>query len=218
MKAAGQHPQLVLIADGFTQPGIDQRIVQAVRYGVAHVILRDQTAREDVMELSARLLIGRMRAVSPDIQISLNGPETLARALDVGWHRTSHVPFATPALSGAESSGSGQTWEGRSTHSIEEIHHAREEGLDYVLFGHVFDTASHRGEAPRGLSALEEAVQAAESMPVIAIGGITPERVRMCLEVGATGVAVLSGLMQAPILFQAVDAFSQALATPFPED
>ncbi len=90
--------------------------------------------------------------------------------------------------------------------------------MDYVLFGHVFETGSHRGEPPRGLVGLREAVEAAGTMPVIAIGGITPERVRPCTETEAHGVAVLSGLMQAPILFQAVDAFSQALIEPLERD
>jgi len=87
--------------------------------------------------------------------------------------------------------------------------------VDYVLFGHIFDTSSHPGESPRGLSALAEACQeAAPDMPVIAIGGITPQRVSGCLDAGAGGVAVLSGLMQAPNLFQAVDAYMQALTPP----
>lgn len=86
--------------------------------------------------------------------------------------------------------------------------------MDYVLYGHVFESGSHRGEPPRGLSGLKEAVEAAGPMPVIAIGGISPERVKLCTDTGAHGVAVLSGLMQAPNLFQAVDAFSQALIEP----
>lgn len=204
-------PPLVLIADGFTRSGQDQRIVQAVRYGVEWVILRDHGARPDIVELSASLLVRRMRAITPSARISLNGPEDAARRLDVGWHRTSHED-TSPA---PRSSRPGRP-EGRSTHSIQDLELAEGEGLDYILFGHVFDTASHRGESPKGVEALSEACELAkEEMSVIAIGGITPDRVQQCLDAGAAGVAVLSGLMQAPNLFQAVDAYMKALTPPF---
>ncbi len=212
-------PSLVLIADGFTRPGIDQRIVQAVRYGVSWVILRDQGARPDIIELSAGLLVQRMRKVMPEVIIGLNGPEPIARRLEVGWHRTSHVPFAGEASGGTNQGRRGQRMlEGRSTHNPEEVRRAVDEGMDYVLFGHVHATASHRGEPPRGLSALREAVEAAGTMPVIALGGITPALVNGCLEAGARGVAVLSGLMQAPNLFQAVDAYTKPLIQPPPSE
>lgn len=210
MDSVSALPSLVLIADGFTRAGQDQRIVQAIRYGVRWVILRDHGARQDIVELSARLLIQRMRKIAPSVRIALNGPEDMARRLNVGWHRTSHVS-PKPAPKRRQSQP-----EGRSTHSEAEIRQAAGEGLDYVLFGHVFETASHQGEPPRGVESLAEAILAApKTISVIAIGGITPERVHECLAAGAAGVAVLSGITQAPNLFQAVDAYMQALTPPF---
>jgi len=201
---------LVLIADGFTRSGQDQRIVQAVRYGVRWVILRDHGAREDILELSARLLIERIRAVEASTRIVLNGPEDIDRRLGIGWHRRSHEP---PSPVPVHRTGH---YEGRSTHGLMDIDRAREEGVNYALFGHVFETASHRGESPRGLEALADAcLEAGDTVSVIAIGGITPERVQACLDAGAAGVAVLSGIMQAPNLFQAVDAYMRALTPPF---
>lgn len=203
-------PWLVLIADGFTRSGQDQRVMQAVRYGVRWIILRDHGVRPDIMELSARLLIGRIRALEPSTKIVLNGPEDIARRLDIGWHRRSHELPVTV------NSQRHQAPEGRSTHTLAEIAEAREEGVDYALFGHVFETNSHRGESPRGLDALTKAcIEAGEAMSVIAIGGITPDRARQCVEAGAAGVAVLSGIMQAPNVFQAVDAYTRALTRPF---
>jgi len=206
---SGRLPSLVLIADGFTRSGQDHRIVQAVRFGVRWIILRDRDARPDILELSARLLVGRVRKVAPSTRIALNGPEDLARRLEVGWHRRSDQPLSRAPVRGRSSP------EGRSTHTLSEIRQAKEEGVDYILFGHIFDTSSHPGESPRGLSVLAEACQeAGPGMPVIAIGGVTPQRVSGCLDAGAGGVAVLSGLMQAPNLFQAVDAYMQALTPP----
>lgn len=191
----------MLVADGFTQPGMDQRIVQAVRYGVEWIQLRDHGARPDLVEVSSSVLVRRLRHIDPRLVISLNGHPDLATRLQVGRHEPAHQVTGEPSFPPR----------GRSTHDVSQVAAAREDGLDYVLFGHVFETASHRGEAPRGLSGLTEAVRAAEGMPVIAIGGIRPERVPFCLEAGAHGVAVLSGLMQAPNLFQAVEAYARVL-------
>ena len=197
-------PRLTLVADGFTQPGIDQRIVQAVRYGVEWVQLRDHGARPDLVEISASVLVRRLRHIDPRLVVSLNGHPDLATRLKVGRHEPAHQVSGEPSFHPR----------GRSTHDVSQVAAAREDGLDYVLFGHIFETASHRGEAPRGLDGLADAVRAAEGMPVIAIGGILPERVPFCLDAGAHGVAVLSGLMQAPNLFQAVDAYARVLAPP----
>ncbi len=62
------------------------------------------------------------------------------------------------------------------------------------IAGHVYETASKAGEPARGL-AFVESVSSALSIPVIAIGGITPERVPEVLNAGAYGVAVLSGVL-----------------------
>ena len=203
-------PRLLLIADGFSLPGLDQRIVQAVRYGIRWVQLRDRGARPDVQAVSAAVLVRRMRKVDPRVVISMNGQQALADELRIGLHLPAHAP-----IPGAPDRADGRSLlvpRGRSTHSPAEVAAAAREGMDYVLFGHVHETASHRGEEPRGLAGLRDAVEAAETMPVIAIGGITPERVGACLDAGAHGVAVLSGLMQAPNLFHAVDAFTRAIA------
>lgn len=79
---------------------------------------------------------------------------------------------------------------GRSTHRVEEVVAARDAGADYAIFGPLFDTPSKRGRiAPRGLGELVAA--AACGLPVIAIGGIEPQRVAAVLAAGAAGVAAV---------------------------
>lgn len=79
---------------------------------------------------------------------------------------------------------------GRSTHRLEEIVAARDDGADYAIFGPIYDTPSKRGRiAPRGLGALPAA--AACGLPVIAIGGIAPSLVGAVLAAGAAGVAAI---------------------------
>jgi thiamine-phosphate pyrophosphorylase len=78
---------------------------------------------------------------------------------------------------------------GRSVHDRDGAIRAAKDGADYLLAGHVFDTPSKQGTPGRGLDWLAE-LCAATPAPVIALGGITVERVPLVLEAGAHGVAL----------------------------
>lgn len=82
---------------------------------------------------------------------------------------------------------------GRSVHSLEEAVQAEKEDADYVLFGHVFETDCKKGLEGRGVSLLSDIKQRI-SVPVIAIGGMTPDRLRDVKRAGAEGIAVMSGI------------------------
>ncbi|MCZ8518117.1 MULTISPECIES: thiamine phosphate synthase [Paenibacillus] len=86
---------------------------------------------------------------------------------------------------------------GSSVHSPAEAVLAAGLGADFVLYGHVYETGSKPGLAPRGLQALADTVEASP-VPVIAIGGIDPERVDEVLSTGAAGIAVLSSVFGHP--------------------
>lgn len=67
-------------------------------------------------------------------------------------------------------------------------------GADYLGVGPVYETSSKGGlPAPLGLRVIEE-VAAAVSIPVIAIAGITAERVPEVIAAGAHGVAVIGAI------------------------
>lgn len=99
---------------------------------------------------------------------------------------------------------------GSSVHSEEMAIVKEQEGADYLFFGHIYETTSKPGLAPRGLHPLHSVTQTV-SIPVIAIGGITPERVHECLEHGASGVAVMSTVYQADDPVAVVKAYRSAL-------
>ena len=82
-------------------------------------------------------------------------------------------------------------WIGKSVHDLAEAEAARTEGADYLVVGPVFATASHPGRSPLGLGNLRQIVAAAGDLPVIAIGGLTAERVREVRSSGAYGVAAI---------------------------
>ena len=82
----------------------------------------------------------------------------------------------------------------RSVHSPLEA--ARSIGVNYVVAGHVFPSASKPGQIPLGVNGLASIV-AASPAPVVAIGGITPERVAAMITRGAQGVAVIGAVCEA---------------------
>lgn len=73
---------------------------------------------------------------------------------------------------------------GVSCHSIAELEEA--EGADFAVLAPIFETP---GKGPAlGLRYLAQAVHAT-GLPVFALGGVTRERVAVCLRLGAAGVA-----------------------------
>jgi thiamine-phosphate pyrophosphorylase len=80
---------------------------------------------------------------------------------------------------------------GRSCHSLEEARAAEKDGSDYVFFGPVFATPSKLAYGPPQGTGRLGAVCRALSIPVVAIGGITPQNAGSCIAAGAAGVAAI---------------------------
>ena len=85
----------------------------------------------------------------------------------------------------------GQRLVGRSVHSIESAVKAEAEGADYVIFGPVWPSPSHRDERAQGTRALADVVRAVR-IAVLAIGGVTAERADECAKAGAAGYAAIT--------------------------
>ena len=79
---------------------------------------------------------------------------------------------------------------GRSVHSIPSAQQAEREVADFVIFGPVWESASHPDSHPAGLAALTQVVRSV-GIPVLAIGGVTEERVAELLASGAAGYAAI---------------------------
>lgn len=84
---------------------------------------------------------------------------------------------------------------GTSIHSFEEGEKAQQQGADYVMYGHIFPSNSKVGLEPRGITKLKEITKL--QVPVIAVGGITPENTGSVIDAGASGIAVISGILNA---------------------
>jgi thiamine-phosphate diphosphorylase len=101
---------------------------------------------------------------------------------------------------------------GRSVHAIDEARRIEAAGgCDYLLFGTVFPSRSKPDEHPiAGSDALRE-VCGAVHLPVIAIGGVTPQRAGEVMAAGAAGAAAISWFADAKEVRDAVIALRHAL-------
>lgn len=85
---------------------------------------------------------------------------------------------------------------GASASDTEEAKKAEALGADYLGVGPVFATKNKLDEPPIGLARLSE-VCGVVSIPVLAIGGITLENAPQVMQAGASGVAVISAILDA---------------------
>jgi len=86
---------------------------------------------------------------------------------------------------------------GASVHSVDQGRVAADEGAHWLVGGHVFATASHPGEAERGMPFIRHLAESVR-IPVLAIGGVRPEHASRLREAGVYGVAVIRGIWDAP--------------------
>ena len=93
--------------------------------------------------------------------------------------------------------GAGK-WVGFSTHNLEQVASADKTSADYIAFGPIFATSSKENPDPVvGIEGLRRA-RGITRKPLIAIGGITLEKVPEVLAAGADSVAVISDILKAP--------------------
>ena len=86
---------------------------------------------------------------------------------------------------------------GASTHALQEAREAEQNGADFILFGPVYFTPSKAAYGdPQGLAALKRIVDNV-SLPVYAIGGITPGNAASTKKIGVRGVALISAIVSA---------------------
>lgn len=96
---------------------------------------------------------------------------------------------------------------GQSVHSAEAARVATSAGVDYLLFGPVFQTPSKESFGPpQGLERLREICRATP-LPVFAVGGITPERSPSCIEYGAWGVAAMRPFFEPETMPETINLF-----------
>lgn len=79
---------------------------------------------------------------------------------------------------------------GRSAHSIADLETATVEGVDYAFLSPIYTSSSKPDLEQRGLEFLRSATRVSD-LPILALGGILPNRISDARQAGAHGVAAL---------------------------
>ena len=152
-----------------------------------------------------RMQLARMRLdefIENGLRVFLNGTVTQAdrlnfkgvhlkqALLDETIHNPNHLEIAT------------------STHSIESIQKTAEIGASFCVFGPVYNPKSKVAPAV-GLETLKLMTQQSP-IDIVALGGITHERVSPCLKAGAKGVACISAVMRSSQPAKSINQLIQA--------
>ncbi len=84
---------------------------------------------------------------------------------------------------------------GRSTHTLQQAIEAEQQGVDYIGVGPIYPTVTHQNPDPvvgiENLNIIRKKVK----IPIVAIGGITKEKVPEILETRTTSIAILRGIL-----------------------
>lgn len=99
---------------------------------------------------------------------------------------------------------------GASVHDVPTADRCRLEGADYLVAGSVYETETHPETSPAGLELIERL--SPMDVPIVAIGGITIERVAEVRGAGAAAVAVIRAVWSSPQPADAAAALCEALA------
>ena len=176
-----------LCKDGFISR-ID-RISASLSGEVGAIILREKDLSPSEYESLARQVM--------DVCKKRNVACILHNFVDVALSLESeglHVPLEK-LLEMNEQSKRKFKYLGASCHSLDDIRLAQEAGCTYATLGHIFATDCKRGLPPKGTEFLLKACESV-TIPVYAIGGINIENARQVMDAKASGVCVMSALMQ----------------------
>jgi thiamine-phosphate pyrophosphorylase len=198
---------LYLITDRATSPRPPADVVEeCLAAGLRAVQLREKDLEARELLALADTLREATRRHGARLIVNDRADVALAARAD-GVQRT-HASLPVSALRAITPPG---FLVGASVHSEAEARDAAAQGADFIVFGPVYDTPSKRRYGPpQGLAALE-AVARAVDRPVLAVGGLTPERVAEALAAGAAGVAVIGAIYGAARPADATKAFLDAL-------
>lgn len=181
--------------------------IEAALQGGAHVLqLRDKQACLTPAQAAAVAALCREYAipliVNDDVELALR---IRADGVHLGRHDA-------PLEHARERLGKG-TIVGVSCYAaLERARRAEAAGATYVAFGAFFPSASKPEAVPAPLALLARA-RSRLRLPIVAIGGVTPDNARQLLEAGADLVAVIGALFSAADPRAAARAFNRLWST-----
>ena len=177
-----------------------QKIAEAARAGVDYIQLRekDLTSRDlesltrAAVDLLAQQNVQKNRRQRTHILVNSRIDIALACSADGVHLRSDDVaPCIAREIHERAACGMRPTIS-VSCHSVDEVARAAEESADFALFAPVFGKPAQKN-APAtpaaGLDTLRKSCE--QKIPVIALGGVTVENAKDCLNAGASGIAAI---------------------------
>jgi thiamine-phosphate diphosphorylase len=192
-------PVICLVTDRRRLPGgseevLIEAVAAASRAGVHLIQIRERDLDARALTRIVTAAVAVVRGTSSRILVN----DRIDVALSAGAHGVHLRGDSVPATRVREIVPRGFLV-GRSVHSREQAERATEAGgLDYLMFGTVFDTASKPGVTGSGSEALA-AIAGATPLPVLAIGGITVSRMSTVAGAGAAGFAGIGLFADSPL-------------------
>ena len=167
--------------------GVAAAAGRAARAGVTLIQIRERS-----LEAASLLdLAGRVRRAIDGTPARMLINDRVDVALGVGADGV-HLPASAPGCARVREIVPESFLIGRSVHSqAEAVAVADSGGCDYLVFGTVFPSRSKPSDHPvAGLDTLARVCRSV-SLPVLAIGGITTDRIAEVAEAGAAGIAAI---------------------------
>jgi thiamine-phosphate pyrophosphorylase len=205
------HLRLCLVTDRTATRGRD--LVSVVRECLAAGLPAVQLREKDLDALEVFRLATELRACTAAARawLVVNDRADIALAAGADGVQRTHASLPVDALCAAAGT---RLRVGASVHSLDEARAAARAGAAWLFFGPVYETPSKRAYGdPQGLAGLAHVVRGVD-VPVIAIGGITAERVPEVRAAGAAGVAVISAILAAHSPADATRRLLAALEAP----
>ena len=200
---------LCLVTDRTQTRGRDLAAVvgECLAAGLPAVQVREKDLGASDLAFLCRRLVGPVR--DAQAMLVVNDRVDVALAVGADAVQRTHTSLAVDDI---RAIAGGRLRIGVSVHSLEGAVDAELKGADWVTYGPIYDTPSKRPYgAPQGLERLATVARGLR-IPVIAIGGITPERVKEVRAAGARGVAVISAILTADSPANATRRFLAELA------
>ena len=169
-------------------------VARLVPLGVRTIQLRlkDKTPAEVRDEISAALVVTR----APRCRLIVN--DYWQAAIDLGATdlHLGQEDLADADLAAIRRAGIAL---GISTHSDDELEIALQAAPAYIALGPIYETKLKAMKwEPQGLEKIGEWKKRIGALPLVAIGGITPDRAGPVLAAGADSIAVITDFMTAP--------------------
>lgn len=209
-------PFLVAATDDerLAAPDFDARLEALLAAGCSAVWLRSRALDARALLARARSLRARCDAHGARLWV---GDRADVAALAGADH--AQLPERGLSVAGARRAAGPAVSIGRSIHSAGAARAAAREGVDLVVAGTLFATGSHPDRVAAGTSFLVEvraalASEGRDDLPLVAIGGLTPDRAAAAIAAGAHGVAAIRALWEADDPGAATRAFRAALRRP----